>query len=320
MNKKNNSIAVTIPYYNAANQIEKVINDLPDLIDAIIIINDKSSEPLPYERIREVCNTKTQLVFLENEINLGVGGATKKGFQYAIDHGFDIVIKVDADNQMDTSYLEKMLSPIINGKVKMSKGNRFRDLKSITNMPIIRRIGNLALSFLTKGATGYWHNFDPTNGFIAVKVSVLKKIDFSNLSNRYFFETSLIAELYFTGAKIKDIAMPAIYGDEKSNMKVWKMPIIFLINLIKILFKRIIKKYFLFDFNIGSLYILFGMPLFLFGVFFGLYEWWFYASQNIFAPTGTIMIVSLSIIIGFQLLLQAIQYDIFNAPNQSENE
>lgn len=314
MNKKNKSIAVAIPYYNAANQIEKVIAGLPDFIDAIIIINDKSYEPLPLELIKKKYNPKTQLVFLENEINLGVGGATKKGFQYAIDHGFDIVIKVDADNQMDTSYLEKMLKPIINEKVKMTKGNRFRDTKSIKNMPIVRRIGNLTLSFLTKAATGYWHNFDPTNGFIAVKVSVLRKIDFSNLSNRYFFETSLIAELYFTGAKIKDIAMPAIYGDEKSNMEVWKMPVIFLANLIKILFKRIIKKYFLFDFNIGSLYILFGMPLFIFGMFFGLYEWWFYASQNIFAPTGTIMIVSLSIIIGFQLVLQAIQYDIFNAP------
>jgi dolichol-phosphate mannosyltransferase len=314
MNKKNKSIAVAIPYYNAANQIEKVIAGLPDFIDAIIIINDKSYEPLPLELIKKKYDPKTQLVFLENEINLGVGGATKKGFQYAIDHGFDIVIKVDADNQMDTSYLEKMLKPIINEKVKMTKGNRFRDTKSIKNMPIVRRIGNLTLSFLTKAATGYWHNFDPTNGFIAVKVSVLRKIDFSNLSNRYFFETSLIAELYFTGAKIKDIAMPAIYGDEKSNMEVWKMPVIFLANLIKILFKRIIKKYFLFDFNIGSLYILFGMPLFIFGMFFGLYEWWFYASQNIFAPTGTIMIVSLSIIIGFQLVLQAIQYDIFNAP------
>lgn len=314
MNKKNKRLAVAIPYYNAANHIVKVITGLPDFIDAVIIVNDNSAEPLPYERIKKTCNVKTQLVILENEINLGVGGATKKGFQYAIDHDFDIVVKVDADNQMDTSYLEKMLKPIINGKVKMSKGNRFRDIKSIENMPIVRRIGNLALSFLTKAATGYWNNFDPTNGFIAIKVSLLKKIDFSNLSDDYFFETSLIAELYFTGAPIKDIAMPAIYGDEKSNMKIWKMPVIFLINLIRVFFTRIIKKYFLFDFNIGSLYILFGVPLFLFGVFFGLYEWWFYASQNIFAPTGTIMIVSLSLIIGFELWLQAMQYDIFNAP------
>lgn len=314
MNKKNKRVAVVIPYYNAANHIGKVVTGLPNFIDGVIIVNDKSLELLPYDEIKKECNSEKNLIFLENDTNLGVGGATKKGFQYAIDNCFDIVVKVDADNQMDTSYLEKMISPIIDGKAKMTKGNRFRYTKSIKSMPIVRRFGNLVLSFLTKAATGYWNNFDPTNGFIAVKVDVLKKIDFSNLSDRYFFETSLIAELYFIEAKIKDIAMPPIYGNEKSNMQVWKMPVIFLLNLIKIFLKRVIKKYFLFDFNIGSLYILFGVPLFLFGVFFGLYEWWFYTSQNIFAPTGTIMIVSLSIIIGFQLLLQAIQYDIFNAP------
>jgi dolichol-phosphate mannosyltransferase len=314
MNKKNKRIVVVIPYYNAAKFIKEVINGLPYFIDAIVIVNDKSQELLPYEEIKKECKNKANLIFLENEINLGVGGATKKGFQYAIDHGFDIVVKVDADNQMDTSYLKKMITPIVKDNVKMTKGNRFRDTKSIKNMPIVRRIGNLILSFLTKAATGYWNNFDPTNGFIAVKVSVLKKIDFSNLSSRYFFETSLIAELYFIEAQIKDIAMPPIYGHEKSNMQVWKMPVIFFKNLVKIFFKRIVKKYFLFDFNIGSLYILVGIPLLLFGVLFGLYEWWFYTSRNIYAPTGTIMIVSLSIIIGFQLVLQAIQYDIFHAP------
>jgi len=53
MDKKNKRIAVAIPYYNAANQIEKVIAGLPDFIDAIIIINDNSSEALPFEGIKK---------------------------------------------------------------------------------------------------------------------------------------------------------------------------------------------------------------------------------------------------------------------------
>ena len=57
-----------------------------------------------------------------------------------------------------------------------------------------------------------------------------------------------------------------------------------------------------------------GFPLFIFGVVFGIYEWIYYATKNEFAPTGTIMIVTLSIILGFQLILQAVQYDIINAP------
>lgn len=181
-------------------------------------------------------------------------------------------------------------------------------------MPLIRRIGNLGLSFLIKAATGYWHNFDPTNGFLALKADVVKKLNFNNLANRYYFETSLLSQLYFEKAAIKDIAMPAIYGEEKSSMKIWQMPFVFGARLTNTFIKRIVKEYFLYDFNIGSVYLLFGFPLFMFGIIFGIIEWIYYASINTFAPTGTIMIVTLSIILGFQLILQAIQYDIINAP------
>ena len=181
-------------------------------------------------------------------------------------------------------------------------------------MPFTRKIGNLGLSFLTKAATGYWNNFDPTNGFFAIKTETLKRLDFDEISNRYYFETSLISQLYFQDAVIKDVAMPAIYADEKSSMNVWKMPFVFFPKLIKTFINRLFKSYFVYDFNISSIYILIGTPLFLFGFIYGIYNWWFYSSQAVFAPTGTIMLVTLTIIIGFQLLLQAVHYDITKAP------
>lgn len=313
MSYKNKNIAVVIPYYNASNHIVNVVSKIPDFIDEIIIVDDKGSEVIPLELLNELI-IHSKITIVENSVNLGVGGATKNGFLKAINNSHDIVIKVDADDQMDTSYIEEMIAYLIEDNAEMVKGNRFIDTKALMRMPFIRRVGNLGLSFLTKMSTGYWNNFDPTNGFLAIKISALKKINFENLSNRYFFETSLMSELYFINARIKDLSMPAIYGEEKSSMKVWKMPFIFSKKLITLFFKRIIKQYFLFDFNIASLYLLIGLPMFVFGIIYGVYEWWYYSSHNIFAPTGTIMLVSISIILGFQLLLQAIQYDIFNAP------
>lgn len=272
-------------------------------------MDDCSPEPLP-----DTIKNFSSVEVLKAEKNLGVGGATKLGFLKAIEDNIDIVVKVDADDQMDTSFLPELLDPLISNKAKYAKGNRFRNFKSLKEMPFFRKFGNLMLSFLTKAATGYWNNFDPTNGFFAVRTDTLKALDFSNISDRYYFETSLLAELYFQDAPIKDISMPAIYGNEISNMKVWKMPFIFLPKLFKTLIRRIIKSYFIYDFNISSIYILLGIPLFLFGVFYGSYTWWYYSSKSIFAPTGTIMLVTLTIIIGFQLLLQAIHYDILKAP------
>lgn len=307
-------IAISIPYYNASAHICDVASKLPDYIDTIIIVDDKSPQQMDAEAILASVNPKIKVVFLKNEINLGVGGATKKGFQYAIDNDFDIVIKMDSDDQMDAKFLPDLLFPLIKNKAEMTKGNRFRDLDSLRKMPIVRRMGNLVLSFLTKASTGYWNNFDPNNGYIALKINVLKQVDLSKLSDRYFFETSLIAQLYFAKARIKDVSMPSIYADEKSSMSVWKMPFIFSSNLLKVFCKRIIKEYFLYDFNIASLYILIGTPLFLFGIIYGIFKWIHYSTINILAPTGTIMLVTLSIILGFQLLLQAIQYDIINSP------
>ena len=307
-------IAVVIPFYNASNEILLVISKLPDYIHSVIIVDDQSPTPLPKADIEKLAPSKAGVYFLENTINLGVGGATKRGFEEAIGIGAEIIIKVDADDQMDLAYLPDLLDPLIANKCDVAKGNRFRDLKALRAMPLIRRIGNLGLSFLIKAATGYWHNFDPTNGFLALKADVVKKLNFNNLANRYYFETSLLSQLYFEKAAIKDIAMPAIYGEEKSSMKIWQMPFVFGARLTNTFIKRIVKEYFLYDFNIGSVYLLFGFPLFMFGIIFGIIEWIYYASINTFAPIGTIMIVTLSIILGFQLILQAIQYDIINAP------
>lgn len=318
MDFNNYHITIVIPYYKAANKISSVIKQIPEYVDNVIIVNDSSPDLLPESEIKSAINNSTKLYFLKNNKNLGVGGATKKGFKKALELDTDYIIKVDADNQMDLSLLPELITPLVENKSEVAKGNRFRDFEALKKMPLFRRMGNLVLSLLIKASTGYWHNFDPTNGFFAIKKDVLKQLHFSKLSNRYYFETSLLAELYFHKARIKDVAMPAIYGDEKSNMQIWKMPFVFTPKLIGTFFKRMLKGYLLFDFNPGSIYLLIGTPMFLFGVIFGTYTWVHYASQNILTPTGTIMIVALTIILGFQLVLQAIQYDIINAPKAED--
>jgi len=306
---KNNRICIVIPYYNAPDHIGSVVEKLPSFVDSVIIVDDKSPVPVPKEKIK-----RPGLHILSKEKNEGVGGATMTGFKYALKTDCDILVKMDADDQMDPAYLPQLLDALIENGFGHAKGNRFYDLEALQNMPFLRRMGNLILSFIVKAATGYWNNFDPTNGYFAIKKEVLRKLNFNNLSPRYFFETSLLAELYYHRVPVADIPMPAIYKDEKSHMKVWAMPFVFLPRLIKLFFKRITFGYFLFDFNIGSIYLLFGLPLFLFGIIFGAYKWWYYASHHTPAPTGTIMIAVLSLILGFQLLLQAIQYDIHHAP------
>lgn len=303
-------IGIVIPYYNDAGHIKTVVQKLPDFIDTIMIVDDRSQEPLPVIQSKKVFTHR-------NEENSGVGGATITGWEKIAGHRPDIVVKMDADDQMDPRYLTDLLDPIIDNRAEFTKGNRFQDFQSLKKMPFLRRLGNLGLSFLCKMATGYWNNFDPTNGFFAIRTSLIEKLNKKRLHPRFFFETSLMAELYFHNARIMDVPMGAIYNDEKSSLKIGRELFKYPFRLFKIFIRRIILTYYFYDFNMASLYMLMGIPLFLFGVIYGLQVWHTNAVKNILTPTGTIMIITLSIILGFQLILQAIQIDIEKSPKPS---
>lgn len=311
------SIGIVIPYYNAAKHIATVVSKAVAYSDHIVIVNDQSPDVFP----PEILKTFPQVRLVLNEQNMGVGGATMRGIEeLQNDSAVKVIVKLDADDQMDATFIPQLVTPVLEGKVQFVKGNRFRDFKALKQMPWMRRFGNLFLSFLSKVATGYWNCFDFNNGFFAISSAVSKNIIVSNISHNYFFETSLISELYFQQAKIKEIGMPAIYGDEESNMNLIKMPFLFSINLFKKFISRIWKSYFVYDFNIGTLYIVFGFPLFITGVVFGGYNWNKYASINELTPLGTIMISALLVILGFQLILQAVQFDIIKTPKTPDND
>ncbi|UAB81206.1 glycosyltransferase family 2 protein [Marixanthomonas sp. SCSIO 43207] len=304
-------LGIVIPYYNAQNHIETVVEKASHYSNHIIVVNDYSSQPLPQGYLQ----SHESVTIINLSENLGVGGATKAGFTYLENlDTVTVMIKLDADDQMDTEYIPQLVAPILTTKHDFVKGNRFRDFRALKRMPWARRFGNLFLSFLSKVATGYWNCFDFNNGFFALSKEKWSLLNQHDIANNYFFETSLISELYFQKASIKEVAMPAIYGEETSNMNIYNMPFLFGLNLLKRFVSRIWKAYFVYDFNIGSLYLVFGHLLFLSGILFGGINWYHYASKEVLTPLGTIMISALLIILGFQLLLQAIQFDILNTP------
>ena len=300
---------VVIPCYKVAAHIEQVLNTLPDGVDEIILVDDCSPDDTG-EVLERLSQQDSRIVVVHNPKNLGVGGAMMAGFREALRRGCDVDIKLDGDGQMDSSRIVEMVQAIESGDCDFVKGNRFYDKFALRNMPLIRKIGNFGMSFLVKMSSGYWQVSDPTNGFIAISKETLQRIDMSWLSPRFFFESSLICELYYTGARIKEISMPAIYGEEKSNLSVLKSLLTFPPKLLSRWLRRIWLSYYVYDFNIGSLYFAAGSLSFLFGLIFGIIRWVQFASAGTPAPLGTIMIAVLTFICGFQLLLAAFQYDI----------
>jgi dolichol-phosphate mannosyltransferase len=238
------------------------------------------------------------------------------GFKKSLELGAQVIVKVDGDGQMDTARLPALLTPLIEGKAEYAKGNRFRGFGSLEQMPFIRRVGNLGLSFLTKAATGYWNCFDPTNGFFAIRAEALAQLPLDKIDHSYYFETSMLSYLYLIDAFVLDVPMPARYRGEISNLSIQRALFEFPYKLTRTLWRRIVLKYFIYDFSMMSVYLLTGIPLLLFGLIFGITKWIHYAELGVAAPTGTVILPTLSVILAIQILLSAIEIDVNAAPRK----
>jgi glycosyltransferase involved in cell wall biosynthesis len=304
-------VCVIIPMYKVEEYIQDVIREIPVWVWRIIIVDDAS----PDKSAQLALDTDDERVLLvRNEENLGVGGAMLRGFSKAVKIGATILVKVDGDNQMPLDYLPALLDPILSGKADYVKGNRFVHSKMIHQMPFKRRIGNIGLSFLTKVASGYWNIFDPTNGYTALDGDVFIRIDQSNISQRYFFETSMLIELNLLRAVVADVPMPARYPHAFSTLSIGKIIRDFPPLLLHGFIRRILLQYIILDFSVPSLFAILGILLCTFGSIWGGTSWVRSIQTGVPATTGTVMISVLPIILGFQLLLQATVADMQNAP------
>ncbi len=308
-------IAAVIPCYRVEREIQSVLQKVPAYIKQIIVVDDASPDATR-DLVTASAKIDRRITLFRHSSNQGVGGAMITGYRKALELNAQIVVKIDGDDQMDVDHLPALLKPLIEGKADYTKGNRFRDFQSLQRMPLIRRVGNMGLGFLAKAATGYWNLFDPTNGFNAIRAEALAQLPLDKIDRTYYFETSMLANLYLIGAAVKDVPMPARYQGEVSSLLIHRILFEFPQKLFVTFVRRILLKNFIYDFSMATIYLLTGLPLFLFGLIFGIIKWIHYASINVPAPTGTVMLPTLSLLLAIQLLLSAIEIDLRSVPKE----
>lgn len=307
-------IAVVIPSYKATNHIQGVIDGIGAEVHRIYVVDDCCPERTGEFVLQ--CNRDPRVHVLFNGVNEGVGGAVMHGYRQAILDGYDVLVKMDSDGQMDPRMLARLVRPIAQGQADYTKGNRFYDLEGIHRMPKIRIFGNAVLSFMSKVSTGYWRVFDPTNGYTAIAARVAEHLPWDKVSRRYFFETDLLFRLNILGAVVRDVPMDAVYGDETSHLKISKILPEFLAKHARNFGKRIFYNYFLRDLNIASLELVAGTTLFFFGLVYGGFHWFRALTTGLPTALGIIMLAALNILVGFQLLLAFLSYDMARVSNE----
>ena len=311
-------VAAVVPAYNVGAEIAGVLRSMPAIVTTIVIVDDASTDDTA-AIVARCAAVDRRVIVVRHPGNRGVGGAMVTGFRTAIDAGADVVVKIDGDGQMPLWLLPHLLQPLVDGEADYTKGNRFRDFKALRQMPLVRRFGNVMLSFLAKAATGYWRCFDPTNGFIAIRADVLSQLPLQKIDPTYFFETSMLSQLYLIGAVVKEVPMPSQYAGEKSSLSIGRVLRQFPLKLLASLMRRLLLKNFVYDFNLESLQLAAGVPLFFGGVAFGLWKWIWFTSHHLAAPTGTVVLPALAIMLGVQFLVSAATLDLRAVPREPVN-
>jgi len=301
------TIGVVVPAFRAETTLGDVLRAIPKGVAHVFVVDDASpdggaraAESLGDPRVR----------LIRHEANRGVGGAVKTGYRAALDAGCDVIVKMDADGQMDPAHLDELIRPLLLGQAGYAKGNRLRSLEAARAMPRRRLYGNLFLSFATKAVSGYWNLLDPTNGYTAIRADVLRRLDFARLQERYFFETSMLVELHPLRVPVRDVPMSARYQGEPSSLRLLPISFEFGARLLRALLHRLRLEYVVLDFRPASAFALAGLLLAGFGALFGGYHWYRSIVEQRAATAGTVMVAALPFLLGVQFLVQAVVLDI----------
>lgn len=307
-------VAVVIPCYKVRDHILNVIEKIGSEVDRIFVVDDGCPEG-SWEAVESRAGD-ARVRIIRNETNLGVGGAVMAGYLAAVHDGCDVIVKIDGDGQMDPALIPNFVKPILAGEADYTKGNRFFRLEGVRSMPGVRILGNGVLSFMAKFSTGYWNLFDPTNGYTAIHARVVSCLPLDKVSSRYFFETDMLFRLNTLGAVVVDIPMAAHYGDEVSNLKIRQILCEFIAKHLRNAFKRIFYNYYLRDMSAASIELPLGLVLLLFGVLYGATHWLSGVSHDVPTPAGTVMLAALPTLLGAQLLIGFLNFDVANVPTR----
>ncbi len=302
-------IAAVMPCYRAAAAAE-VAASVGTEVARVYVVDDACPDGSGIA----AADADPRVTVLRHETNLGVGGATMTGYRQALTDGADIVVKLDGDGQMDPALIPRLVRAVADGEADYAKGNRFFGPKALREMPRTRFFGNAVLGAMTKLSSGYWSNSDPTNGFTAIHAAVLRELPLDDISPRYFFESDMLYQLGLLRAKVADVPMRARYRGEHSSLSVSGVIGEFLWKNLRNSLRRVWFTYFVRDFSLATVELVLGLALLTFGLLFGVVEWRASVTSGEPATAGTVMLAAMPAIVGIQLLIGFMAYDMANVP------
>ena len=213
-------VGVLVVAYNATSTISAVLDRITPSawrkVSEVFIFDDASQD----DTCRQAATFRqspyaSKVKIFHNVVNLGYGGNQKRGYAYAIQRAFDIVVLLHADGQYAPECLEELIAPIERGEAEAVFGSRMLVPQAALRggMPLYKYVGNRVLTRfqnLTLGANlSEYHS-----GYRAYHVPSLTRLPYVRNTNDFHFDNEIILQFLEAGYRIKEVPIPTYYGDE----------------------------------------------------------------------------------------------------------
>jgi glycosyltransferase involved in cell wall biosynthesis len=162
-------VLVVVPAWNEQASIAKVISELKTRGFDVLVVDDGSTDKTSF------IARQNGAITIRLPFNLGVGGALRCGFKYAVQHGYQAVVQCDADGQHPVDHIELLISTATQGNFHMVIGSRFLNDEGRMDLSLIRR---LAMRILSRSASRACKALitDATSGFRVITVPLLDEL------------------------------------------------------------------------------------------------------------------------------------------------
>ncbi|MFA6514500.1 MAG: glycosyltransferase family 2 protein [Patescibacteria group bacterium] len=210
-------IIVVLPAYNAALTLTKTVLDIPNIVDEIILVDDKSTD----DTVK--IGRELGLTVFEHDNNKGYGGNQKTCYKLALSHGADIIVMIHPDYQYDPKLVKYFAEFIADSYFDVMLGTRIRSRQETLagGMPMYKYLANRLLTIFENFISGRnlseWHT-----GMRAYKREVLEKIVWQNNSDDFVFDSQMLFQIIAHDYRIGEIPVPVRYFKEASSINFWR--------------------------------------------------------------------------------------------------
>jgi glycosyltransferase involved in cell wall biosynthesis len=209
----NKKIVIVLPAFNASGTLERTIREIPDMADALIVVDDHSAD-----ETFSIAGSLGVDKLVRHEKNMGYGANQKTCYREALAMDPDIILMLHPDYQYSPRMIPALCSALAYGDYDVSLGSRILGKGAIAGgMPrykyFFNRVLTLVQNILINQKLSEYHT-----GFRAYRADVLRSIAFERNSDDFVFDNELLCQILRKGYRVCEVSCPTRYDNSSSSI------------------------------------------------------------------------------------------------------